>query len=55
MTVTLLTSSQSAWMRIIGQKVSPVHSMRTLAQLLLDSYIYMVIQPQEGESRQRIC
>jgi len=37
------------------QKVTPAHSLRTLAQSLLDSHVYMVIQPQEGESRQRIC
>ena len=37
------------------QKVSPLQSLRTLAQSLLDSHIYMVIQPQEGESRQLIC
>ena len=36
------------------QKVTPVQSLRTLAQSLLDSHICMVIQPQEGESR-RIC
>jgi len=31
------------------QKVSPVHSLRTLAQSLLHRHVYMVIQPQEGE------
>ncbi|KAG1764687.1 hypothetical protein EV702DRAFT_1272237 [Suillus placidus] len=33
------------------QNVLPVQSLRTLAQSLLDSYVYIVIKPQEGELR----
>jgi len=37
------------------EPVLPEYTLDVLSTMLLDSHIYMVIQPQEGESRQRIC
>jgi hypothetical protein len=36
------------------EQVLPEYSLDVLSTTLLDSHIYMVIRPQEGESRQRI-
>ena len=37
------------------EPVLPEYTLDVLSTTLLNSHIYMVIQPQEGESRQRIC
>jgi hypothetical protein len=37
------------------ERVLPEYTLDVLSTTLLNSHIYMVIQPQEDESRQRIC